>query len=337
MPPPAFADTFDPEDPDFLPSVGAMFMASKMLFVASKLNLFAALADGPRTIDELSTSTGLPRRSLHVLLHGLASVRVVNEVGDRFANGTMAQRTLAGRGDHDMRKALRLFEEITWRLWEQLESSVKTGQPVQLGTPSAEFGRIFSEGVEAFTRAAADALPDCYDFSPHRRMLDLAGGTGSYLLPVLRKHPAIAGTLYELPPPAEAARRRLGADPHGKRVEVVEGDALFDPIPGGHDVVLLANTIHLFNPDIIQRLLQRMRVVVEPGARLLIAEHWVDSTHTKPAYGALLAGTFLLLAGDGRTYSVEEAQPWLAATGWKLLEHRPLAGAISLAIAEAAA
>lgn len=35
-----------------------------------------------------------------------------------------------------------------------------------------------------------------YDFSRHRRLLDIGGGTGSFLLAVLRRHAALRGTLY---------------------------------------------------------------------------------------------------------------------------------------------
>jgi len=272
---------------------------------------------------------------VHVLLHGLASFGVLEAKGGKFANGRAAQEQLTGRGPDDVRAGLRLYDQITWSLWTNLEQTVRSGQPARLAKPSADFARIFSEGVEAFTRPAAAALTRAYDFSPHRRILDLAGGTGSYLLPILGQHASISATLYELPQAADAARRRLSADPLGARVEIVEGDALFDPIPGGHDVVLLANTIHLFAPDKVKLLFRRTRDAVAPGARLVIPEYWVDSTHTRPFLGAMLAGTFLLLAGDGTTYSPEEARVWLEATGWRMLAHRPLLGAITVVVAEA--
>ena len=46
---------------------------------------------------------------------------------------------------------------------------------------TAEEHKIFSEGVEAFSAAHAAALAAMYDFSRHRRLLDLGGGTGSFL------------------------------------------------------------------------------------------------------------------------------------------------------------
>jgi len=49
--------------------------------------------------------------------------------------------------------------------------------------------KIFSEGVEAFSAAHAMALAATYDFSRHRHLLDLGGGTGSFLLPLMQRYP----------------------------------------------------------------------------------------------------------------------------------------------------
>src|SRR5205085_9868368 len=58
---------------------------------------------------------------------------------------------------------------------------------------------------------------------PTRRSSDL-GGTGSFLLAILRRHAALHGTLFELPGACEVARRRLAGEPEGARIDVVEGD-----------------------------------------------------------------------------------------------------------------
>jgi hypothetical protein len=47
-----------------------------------------------------------------------------------------------------------------------------------------------------------------------------------------------------------------------------------------------------------------------------------------------MAGEFLLDAG-GDIYSVDEANTWLQATGWSMLQHTPLAGPSSLIVAAA--
>ncbi|HYV45609.1 MAG TPA: methyltransferase [Myxococcaceae bacterium] len=334
MPSPAIAFPH-PDDPDFLAELGGLFMGCKMLFAGAEIGLFEKLKDGPLTVEELSRGTGLPQRSVHVLVSGLVAMGVLELKDGKLSNGKAAQKKLTTRGPDDIRPGFRLYDLVDIPLYEHFEQALRTGRPVQTTRPIADFGKIFTEGVEAFTRPAADALAAAYDFSPHKRVLDMAGGTGSYLLPMLRRYPSVRATLYELPHVAELARRRLADDPHGSQVEVVEGDALFDPIPMDHDAIILANTIHLLNQEKVQRLFQRLRDAVQPGARLIMPEHWMSSTHTSPLFAALIAGLYLCLSGEAKTHSVDEGRAWMAAAGWKMLEHRPLFGSISLAVAEA--
>jgi hypothetical protein len=44
---------------------------------------------------------------------------------------------------------------------------------------------------------------------------------------------------------------------------------------------------------------------------------------------------FLVISGEGQAYSEAEADAWLARTGWRKLERKPLAGPGSLIVAEA--
>jgi chemotaxis methyl-accepting protein methylase len=76
------------------------------------------------------------------------------------------------------------------------------------------------------------------------------------------------------------------------RIHVVAGDALSDELPGGHDVVLVANLARYWSTETNVELLRRIRVAVSPGAHLLLADFWTDPTHTQPLLAALLAGEF---------------------------------------------
>jgi tRNA1(Val) A37 N6-methylase TrmN6 len=91
--------------------------------------------------------------------------------------------------------------------------------------------RLYSAGVEAVTAGTAQALAMKYDFVPHRRLLDLGGGTGSFLLPILARYPTLECTLYDLPQVAAATRQRMASDPVGARIQVIAGDFFKDSIP----------------------------------------------------------------------------------------------------------
>ena len=231
---------------------------------------------------------------------------------------------------------LRVFNRISYQTWGQLEEAIRSGQaPNRLGGFSEAYQRILSEGVEAFTAAPAEALAASYAFSTHRRLLDLGGGTGSFLLHVLRQHAGLQGTLFELAGAAAVARQRLACAAEGARVEVVVGDFFTDPLPSGHDAIIVANILHLFSPEQNLALLQHSRSSVTEGARLLIVDLLTDPTHTQPVGAALMAGEFLVMAGHGDVYSEAEVCGWLRETGWRPVEIKPLAGPISVLVAEA--
>ena len=105
-------------------------------------------------------------------------------------------------------------------------------------------------------------------------------------------------------------------------------------MPSGHDLLLIANVIHLFKPEVNWQLLGRLRNAVEVGARALLVDFWTDPSHTQPLFAALMAAEFLVVAG-GNVYSAFEVQGWLAETGWSMVDQRSLAGPVGLIVAEA--
>jgi O-methyltransferase domain/Dimerisation domain len=312
------------------------FMAAKHLFIASEVGLFAALADGPAPLGAIAEATGIARSRIRVLADAMVAVGLLERDGDAYRNGPVAATFLGGKGQADLRPFLRFWNHVSYPLWTKLEDTVRTGRGQQGIALPEEQERIYLEGVEALMAGPAAALAAGYDFGRHRRLLDLGGGIGAWTIAILRAHPALEGTLFDMPEGADLARRRLGRDPAGHRATVVGGNFFTDPIPSGHDVVLVANVVHLYGPARNRELLQRVRAAVPDGARLLLADWWTNPAHTEPALAAMMAGEFLLFSGEGDVYSEEEARAWLNEAGWRPLNRQPLAGALSVLIAETA-
>ena len=322
--------------PEPIFEVASGFMAAKHLFVANEVGLFEQLADGPATLDELAGRTGIARRRLRILADAMVVLGFVERQGDLYQNAPIAATFLSGHTPADLRPFLRFWNRLSYPTWTKLEDAIRTGQGQSTLDLPEEAQRIFSEGVEAIQAAPAQALPSTYDFNRHQRILDLGGGTGSWLAAILRQYSGLEGTLVELPTAAAVARRHLASDSATQQVKVVEGDFFKDPIPAGHDVVLIANVVHLISPERNLELLRRTRQYVPDGAHLLLVDFWTDATHTEPAFAALMAGEFLVITGEGDVYSEEEAHQLLQQTGWRALERKPLAGPISVIVAETA-
>jgi SAM-dependent methyltransferase len=315
--------------------LGTGFMAAKQLFAAVELGLFEKLAV-PRTLDELVADLGIPRRTARICADAMVAVGLVRRDQDHYVNGAEAQAFLSGQGPADLRPWARFWNRISYGAWQGLDETLRTGVPAHAArklTPEQE--ELFSKGVAAITAGGANALAAKYDLARHERVLDLGGGTGSFLTAILAKHPRLGATLFEQPATAEVARKVLSGTPHGAKIEIVAGDLFTSPIPTGHDLVLLANVIHYFPPAKNRELLRRIRDALPPRARILIVDFWMNATHSEPVFGALMAGEFAVLLPDGDVYSLDEGHAWLADAGLRAVEHLPLAGPMSCLIAEA--
>jgi hypothetical protein len=165
------------EDPVL--QIGSGFRAAKLLFVANEVGLFEQLATGPTSLNGLAERTGLAPSRLRVIMNAMVAVGMIEANDGEYRNSPVADAFLSGQTTRDLRPALRFWNRFSYPMWMKLEDAVRTGQP-QSGRASwtEEQQRTFSEGVEAITRGAAQALADSYDFSRHARVLDLGGGTG---------------------------------------------------------------------------------------------------------------------------------------------------------------
>jgi ubiquinone/menaquinone biosynthesis C-methylase UbiE len=322
--------------PDPILQIASGFMAAKHLFIANEIGLFDALSDGAISLEDLAKRTEVPRRTVRILADAMVTLGVLERRADQYNHAPAAASFLSGSGPGDLRPLLRFWNHISYPAWLKFEEAVRSGQaPTRHGHFTPEEQRIFSAGVEAWSTDQAKALASTYDFGRHQRVLDVGGGTGSFLVAILRQHPHLRATLYELPTVVPVAQQRLASDPATSPVEVVGGDFFVDPLPEGHDAALVASVIHLFGPERNRAMLGRIRKAVQPGGRLLLVDLWTNATHTEPPAAALLAGEFLVIAGEGDVYSEEEARGWLSETCWRFVERTPLAGAVSLIVAEA--
>jgi hypothetical protein len=292
----------------------AGYMASKNLFVANEIGLFAHLGEGSATIEELATRCEVPRRTLRILADAMVALGLLERAGDHYSN-TPATATFLSGGPADLGPFLRMADQLLYPRWLKLEQAIRTDERVfgELDFTEHE-QQLFSEGVEAASAGHAQAL--------------------AFLIAVLGRYPQLNGTLFELPAAAAVARKRLAGEPTADRIEIATGDLFSDSIPEGHDAIILSHVIHCFTRERNLELLERLRQHVPDHARLLLVDFWTDPTHTQPLFAALMASEFLLAVG-GDVYSTNEAKAWLHQTGWNALEHTPLAGPASLIIAEA--
>lgn len=321
--------------PEPIMRLASGFMAAKHLFAASELGIFEALADSPGTIQALADRTGLTRRAARISADAMVALGLLEREGDAYRNSEIAATFLAGRTPADLRPFLRFWDKISYPAWSGIADALSHGPSREVFDLDDAMQEVASSGIEAILAGPAAALAGSYDFGRHKRLLDVAGGTGSWSIAVAQRHEHMHATVFELPVVAQIAQKRVAASHLKSRITAVAGDLKKDALPRDHDVFLMANIIHYSSPEDNQALLRSVRKAAEPGGRLLLADFWTNANHTEPLIAALMAGEFAVHVKDGDVYSQDEAREWLSLTGWRFVEHATLTGPVSLIIAEA--
>ncbi|MFE4664627.1 methyltransferase [Streptomyces sp. NPDC056716] len=146
-------------------------------------------------------------------------------------------------------------------------------------------------------------LATAWDWTTVARVADVGGGTGSTLRDVLAGHPHLRGTLIDLPGTVSRAEAGLSGDAVlAGRVTMSPG-SFFDPLTGGHDVLILAHVLHDWDDDDCVRLLRRCAEAVADGGAVLVVDRVVDESSVQgqlPVSQRDVA-MLLLLGGKERT------------------------------------
>ena len=324
--------------PDPIMRIASGFMSAKHLFAANELGLFEALGDSPATLEALAARTGLTPRAARISADAMVALGLLERDGDTYRNSEAAAAYLTGATPADLRPFLRFWDRLSYPTWTGLADALASGpsrEMTEMAELSEELQRIASEGIDAVLSGPSRALAASVDFSSHQRLVDVGGGTGSWTIAIAERHPHLQATVLDLPSVVPFARQRIERAALSSRITAEAADVMVGDLAEEYDVFLVANLVHYWTPEDNRALLSRLRRAASPGARLLLADFWTNPTHTEPVHAALMAGEFAVHVRDGDVYSVDEIRSWLPETGWRFVDHAPLAGPQSLIVAEA--
>ena len=161
---------------------------------------------------------------------------------------------------------------------------------------------------------AAQAL-DAYDFSRHRRMLDIGGGSGGFTQQVMAAAPDLHVGIFDLPEVIDGAESRLAAAVAQGRVTLHRGSFKTDTVPYGYDLITLCRIAHDHDDDVVAALFAAIHTALSANGRLLIIEPLAE-TASAPRMGDAYFGLYLWAMGSGRPRSESRLRAMLAEAGF---------------------
>ena len=284
---------------------------TRLLAITADLGIPDALADGPRSVEELAGEAGADRDTLHRILRALASDGVFAEVAPGVYRNTEASEGLRrGTRWHD-------FAHLFGGVWHRaLGELTATGEPTFVRLHGTDFWSWLGDHQDergAFDRAMSGSWKWKVDqvasaeWRGDEIVVDVGGGNGALLVELLRRQPGLRGVVFDLP---ETTRDEAA---FGDRIEFVAG-SFFERVPPG-DVYVLSTILHDWDDGRAGQILRAIRAAAPEDARLLVVDAVVP-TGNEP-HGAKFLDLLMLALFGGRERDEAQWRALLEANGFE--------------------
>lgn len=308
----------------------AGFVYSQVLYACVRLDLFKVLSVAPLSANDIAQRTDLPLVSALRLLDAAVALNLLERRGaGRYGLGALGAAMVDNA-------AVSAMVEHHAALYADLSDPVALlrGQLGELAgywpyaveqTPAALAPRQVAEYstlMAASQPLVADEILDACSLRGHRRLMDVGGGEGGFLVTAGRRHPELRLMLFDLPAVAQRATRRFADEGLAARATVHPGDFLRDALPRGADVISLVRVVHDQDDAGMCRLLAAAFEALPPGGLLLLGEP-MAATPGSQTMGNAYFGMYLLAMGRGRPRSAAELTRALLDAGFIAVRQHP--------------
>ncbi len=311
-------------------ALASAFYGSAVLFAALEIGVFGAIAEVGGAIDlmGLANELNVPPRGLRLLLDACVAEGLLGKQEETYFNTEAGRLALVPGSPADLSKAVRYNQDV-YPAWGRLAQLVRTGEPVE--PPQLHLGddpertRRFALAMRGRAQAIGRGVVPMLDLDGCTRLLDLAGGPGTFAEMIVKANPGLTCVTVDVPAVSAVARECVAEAGLADRIECRAGDYHTDEYePEAYDAVTIFGALHQESPEHICDILARAHRALKPGGRIFILDLMTDRTRTAPAFSALFAVNMALTTANGWVFSEDDLKRWLVETGFDPGEAHPV-------------
>lgn len=296
---------------------------TQLIYVAAELRIAELLEKGSSSVQTLAQQTGSDPESLYRVLRALTTVGIFRESSEGFQQ-TELSRLLLPDIDGSLRAlAIMRGEEVNWKPWGELLYAVKTGKSpfekvfsmnlFEYYETYPQSGETFNEGMNITTKPDIGAILDKIDFSPYQCIVDVGGGLGQLLFPIIAKYPHLEGILYDLPHVIRDASEASHPFNPGERCQLQAGQ-FFDNAPKGGDLYLLKRILHDWSDELCIKILKNCCDAMSPGGKIMIFDAVVQEENDNPE-GKVVDVHMMVVCPGGKERTREQFEQLFRSAG----------------------
>jgi hypothetical protein len=293
-----------------------------VVVAADELGLFARLHAQPATLEPLAKELSLTARGAESLLAVLAALGYVIKQDGTFRLTDTARTYLLPESPFYWVPMLRrvgsggmLAESLLASLRkDNLAAEDRVTVRWEKGGLTVEDAIRSNESFHCHSFPAALGVARNMDFSGVQRMLDVAGGPGSFSIALALRHPTLRCTVADLPtvvPDTANYIRRYQVD---DRVDTHAFNMFEDTWPSDYDAVFFSNIFHDWDPDRRTELASRSFSMLPINGRIFIHEMLLNDAADGPLPAALFS--IMMLNTRGKQFSFRELRDLLTTAGF---------------------
>jgi hypothetical protein len=314
--------------PDLFFETVFAFERTAALKAAVELDVFTALADGPRSADAIATARGAAERGIRILCNYLTSLGFLEKVDDAFSLTPVSAAFLTTNSPAYLGGTLAfLASDDIVRNFDQLTETVRRGtiSPSANNTVSQENPAWvkFAKAMAPMMMPNAMAIAEILGTSGETRVLDIAAGHGMFGIVLAQRNPEAEIVAVDWPGVLAVAANNAVHMGVGDRYRTIAGDAFTVDFGGGFDVALVTNFLHHFDFDTNVAFMRKVAAALKPGGRAAVLEFVPADDAVSPPIPAQFGLTMLAGTPAGEVYSFGQLQDMLARAGFSQIASHP--------------
>lgn len=297
------------------------FVESQVLYALIELEVLERLATGPQSVRSLAQLHALSEDRMLALLQAGAALRLLHRQRDnRFTLASRGHALLGVAGLQDMIRHHRvLYEDLkdpVAMLRSPQGGSLAEFWPYVFGsTISQKDAQRYSHLMSDSQHLVAEDTLSLVSFAKANHIMDIGGGTGTFLCALGTAYRDPRLTLFDLPQTAPDAQRYIAEQGLSDRISVSPGSFRTDPLPHGADLITLVRVCYDHDDNTVLALLRAIHSALPIGGKLVISEPMSGGMTPDPITDVYFS-IYTRAMGTGRTRSADEFSNLLKKSGF---------------------